>query len=214
VKNVGEPCAGEPHARFDGRALETDTTGPRRGQRPRETRRDETPHLPAGTAPRQRPTQPTSPWRRTRPHPGHVLPCVRRRRPAQPRRRCPRCWCWRFPSSSTRFPTSAPHRVPDVELTRGEGAGLVDRGSHPAVLRHGALEDGQDVLRTVGSPRCGDRRHSRSARTGTWREHYALTLSTRPPRRATVAERVKSAHLCRQRCHIRSARMPTGSSVR
>jgi hypothetical protein len=24
VKNVGEPCAGKPHARFDGRALETE----------------------------------------------------------------------------------------------------------------------------------------------------------------------------------------------
>ncbi len=26
VKNVGEPCAGEPHARFDGRELETEQT--------------------------------------------------------------------------------------------------------------------------------------------------------------------------------------------
>jgi hypothetical protein len=24
VNDVGEPCAGEPHARFDGRGLETD----------------------------------------------------------------------------------------------------------------------------------------------------------------------------------------------
>jgi hypothetical protein len=24
VKGVGEPCAGEPHARFDGRGLETE----------------------------------------------------------------------------------------------------------------------------------------------------------------------------------------------
>jgi hypothetical protein len=24
VKSVGKPCAGEPHARFDGRGLETD----------------------------------------------------------------------------------------------------------------------------------------------------------------------------------------------
>jgi hypothetical protein len=24
VKNVGKPCAGEPHARFDGRGLETE----------------------------------------------------------------------------------------------------------------------------------------------------------------------------------------------
>ena len=24
VNDVGEPCAGEPHARFDGRALETE----------------------------------------------------------------------------------------------------------------------------------------------------------------------------------------------
>ena len=27
VKNVGKPCAGEPHARFDGRELETEQTG-------------------------------------------------------------------------------------------------------------------------------------------------------------------------------------------
>jgi len=26
VKGVGEPCAGEPHARFDGRGLETERT--------------------------------------------------------------------------------------------------------------------------------------------------------------------------------------------
>jgi len=26
VKNVGKPCAGEPHARFDGRELETEPT--------------------------------------------------------------------------------------------------------------------------------------------------------------------------------------------
>lgn len=26
VKNVGKPCAGEPHARFDGRELETEQT--------------------------------------------------------------------------------------------------------------------------------------------------------------------------------------------
>ena len=27
VNGVGEPCAGEPHARFDGRELETEQTG-------------------------------------------------------------------------------------------------------------------------------------------------------------------------------------------
>jgi hypothetical protein len=26
VKNIGKPCAGEPHARFDGRGLETEAT--------------------------------------------------------------------------------------------------------------------------------------------------------------------------------------------
>lgn len=31
MNNVGESCAGEPHARFDGRALETDPT--RHGER-------------------------------------------------------------------------------------------------------------------------------------------------------------------------------------
>jgi hypothetical protein len=29
VKNVGKPCAGEPHARFDGRRLETKRYRPR-----------------------------------------------------------------------------------------------------------------------------------------------------------------------------------------
>ena len=28
VNDVGEPCAGEPHARFDGRELETEHTRP------------------------------------------------------------------------------------------------------------------------------------------------------------------------------------------
>ena len=27
MKGVGEPCAGEPHARFDGRGLETERYG-------------------------------------------------------------------------------------------------------------------------------------------------------------------------------------------
>lgn len=57
AKSVGEPCAAEPHVRFDGRALETDTTGRRREQRSRKAdgRRPRT----YGTAPlpRQRPTQ-------------------------------------------------------------------------------------------------------------------------------------------------------------
>jgi hypothetical protein len=29
VKDVGEPCAGEPHARFDGEGLETEQELPR-----------------------------------------------------------------------------------------------------------------------------------------------------------------------------------------
>jgi len=29
VKDVGEPCAGEPHARFDGEGLETEQPPPR-----------------------------------------------------------------------------------------------------------------------------------------------------------------------------------------
>jgi hypothetical protein len=29
VKDVGEPCAGEPHARFDGEGLETEREPPR-----------------------------------------------------------------------------------------------------------------------------------------------------------------------------------------
>jgi hypothetical protein len=32
VKNVGKPCAGEPHARFDGRELETERPGHGHGE--------------------------------------------------------------------------------------------------------------------------------------------------------------------------------------
>jgi hypothetical protein len=37
VKNVGEPCAGKPHARFDGEGLETEPTGHRASPSPYET---------------------------------------------------------------------------------------------------------------------------------------------------------------------------------
>ena len=33
VNGVGEPCAGEPHARFDGRELETEQHGQGRGEK-------------------------------------------------------------------------------------------------------------------------------------------------------------------------------------
>ena len=63
MKNVGEPCAGEPHARFDGRELETEHAdhGHRGGTTVRETGGTQAPgptsqQLP----PRQLPTQPTS----------------------------------------------------------------------------------------------------------------------------------------------------------
>src|SRR3954466_13436570 len=65
VKNVGEPCAGEPHARFDGRELETEHAdhGHRGGTTVRETGGTQAPgptsqQLP----PRQLPTQPSSPF--------------------------------------------------------------------------------------------------------------------------------------------------------
>ena len=38
VNDVGEPCAGEPHARFDGRELETERPG--HGHRSGTTRRE------------------------------------------------------------------------------------------------------------------------------------------------------------------------------
>ena len=34
VKDVGEPCAGEPHARFDGEGLETEASGHRASPSP------------------------------------------------------------------------------------------------------------------------------------------------------------------------------------
>src|SRR5205085_8640535 len=43
VKDVGEPCAGEPHARFDGRGLETDHHGCHRASpRPNQPRMNPT----------------------------------------------------------------------------------------------------------------------------------------------------------------------------
>src|SRR3954453_1360319 len=64
VKNVGEPCAGEPHARFDGRELETEHAdhGHRGGTADRETGGTQAPGPTSQPLPpRQLPTQPTSP---------------------------------------------------------------------------------------------------------------------------------------------------------
>src|SRR6476661_2429589 len=63
MKNVGEPCAGEPHARFDGRELETEHAdhGHRGGTASRETGGTQTPGPTSQPLPpRQLPTQPTS----------------------------------------------------------------------------------------------------------------------------------------------------------
>ena len=57
VKDVGEPCAGEPHARFEGEGLETGNDAMARGHgRRRETVRDERHCLPLCTAPALHPT--------------------------------------------------------------------------------------------------------------------------------------------------------------
>ena len=57
MKGVGEPCAGEPHARFDGGELEKEraTAADERGSR--ETERHE-PGVAYGPLPRQLPTRP------------------------------------------------------------------------------------------------------------------------------------------------------------
>src|SRR3954454_471837 len=63
VKNVGEPCAGEPHARFDGRELETEHAdqGHRGGTAERETGGTQAPGPTSQPLPpRQLPTQPSS----------------------------------------------------------------------------------------------------------------------------------------------------------
>ncbi len=63
VKNVGEPCAGEPHARFDGRELETEHAdhGHRGGTPVRETGGTQAPGPTSQPLPpRQLPTQPSS----------------------------------------------------------------------------------------------------------------------------------------------------------
>jgi hypothetical protein len=58
VNGVGEPCAGEPHARFDGRVLETERPGgdgpATCGVRPRGSEKPPAPSEPS--PPRQRPT--------------------------------------------------------------------------------------------------------------------------------------------------------------
>jgi hypothetical protein len=61
VNDVGEPCAGEPHARFDGRELETEQqatvtgTGQPRGKPQEQRLRDLPPQT--ATAPAPDPTQ-------------------------------------------------------------------------------------------------------------------------------------------------------------
>ena len=62
VKGVGEPCAGEPHARFDGRELETEhlTRGTGWHGRPGNRRNRGPGTYQSATPPRQLPTQPTS----------------------------------------------------------------------------------------------------------------------------------------------------------
>jgi hypothetical protein len=59
VKGVGEPCAGEPHARFDGRELETEQAMAADQGSPRETAGPE-PGPTYSPSPRQLPTRPTS----------------------------------------------------------------------------------------------------------------------------------------------------------
>ena len=59
MKNVGEPGAGEPHARFDGRELEKEPAKAPDHGGPRETEGPE-PGVAYGRPPRQLPTRPTS----------------------------------------------------------------------------------------------------------------------------------------------------------
>ena len=59
VKGVGEPCAGEPHARFDGRELETEQAMAADQGSPRETEGPE-PGPTYSPSPRQLPTRPSS----------------------------------------------------------------------------------------------------------------------------------------------------------
>jgi hypothetical protein len=54
VNGVGEPCAGEPHARFDGRALETGWSG-RPSAGPGLVRCETPPHGLVGTQPTDQP---------------------------------------------------------------------------------------------------------------------------------------------------------------
>jgi hypothetical protein len=63
VKGVGEPCAGEPHARFDGRELETEQATAADQGSSRETAGPE-PGPTYGLSPRQLPTRPTSRYER------------------------------------------------------------------------------------------------------------------------------------------------------
>ncbi len=59
MKGVGEPCAGEPHARFDGGELEKEFATAADHGSSRETERPE-PGVAYGRPPRQLPTRPTS----------------------------------------------------------------------------------------------------------------------------------------------------------
>ena len=60
VNYVGKPCAGEPHARFERGALETERDGPRRQPiaAGKDARVEPQPYRPYNTPPCQRPTSP------------------------------------------------------------------------------------------------------------------------------------------------------------
>lgn len=67
--------------------------------------------------------------------------------------RCSGGWSGRLPSSCTRISASTSYCVANVQVVRREGARLVDGGLHSVVARNGVLEDGENVLGTVGRPR-------------------------------------------------------------
>jgi hypothetical protein len=67
-------------------------------------------------------------------------------------RRCSSRWCRRIAGSGTCRSAPTSHRLGDVEFAVSEGASLLDRGSHPVIVRFGVLEDARDVFGAVGRP--------------------------------------------------------------
>ena len=190
VKGVGEPCAGEPHARFDGRALETEqsrqpnTAAP---GKPRDLSPDLTYHRHRASA---RPYSRTS---AQRPRPGGSEPGASRYR-----RGCgPSC---REVKDQLKRRRHQP--IPDARRMAGE------RGARaPRLLRRARQQPGCPCVPDPGDPAlvCGAPATGASAHRVTWTRMSRLATRWLPasPGTASLPRATASAPRTRGRSPVR-----------